>query len=65
MAKLTIQQRIINFLKKNTMKLYSNKEISNYLKININTTRKELGNLINMGAVIPFASSNKNFYAAS
>ncbi len=67
MAKLTIQQRIYNFLLKNAPNSYSNKEIANYLKINFNTARKELGNLINCGEVDALKSSirNKTYYFAA
>jgi len=67
MAKLTIQQRILNFLQKNAPNSYSNKEIANYLKINFNTTRRELGDLINVGDVEGMKSStrNKTYYFAA
>ncbi len=64
MAKLTIQERIYNFLERNWLKNYTNKEIANYLKININSTRRELGDLINLGHVVALkpTSAKKTYY---
>ena len=51
MAKLTVQQRIINFLRGKS-KGYTSKEIANYLKLNWNTVRKHLGNYHLFGVII-------------